>query len=65
VAEELGVDGGRVRSVAGRSLSAIQTSGTRPDQHRLNKLGRRGRYALAAMCAGGRMANAAIIERLD
>jgi len=66
--EELGVDGDRV-NVNGGAIALghpLGASGTRLIITALNELERRGgRYALAAICEGGGMANAAIIERLD
>jgi acetyl-CoA acetyltransferase family protein len=59
--ERLNVNGGAI--ALGHPLGA---SGTRLIITALNELERRGgRYALAAICEGGGMANAAIIERLD
>jgi acetyl-CoA acetyltransferase family protein len=66
--EELGVDGDRL-NVNGGAIALghpLGASGTRLIITALNELERRGgRYALAAICEGGGMANAAIIERLD
>ena len=60
-ADRLNVNGGAI--ALGHPLGA---SGTRLIITALNELERRGgRYALAAICEGGGMANAAIIERLD
>ena len=57
----MNVNGGAI--ALGHPLGA---SGTRLIITALNELERRGaRYALAAICEGGGMANAAIIERLD
>jgi acetyl-CoA acetyltransferase family protein len=59
--ERLNVNGGAI--ALGHPLGA---SGARLIITSLNELERRGdRYALAAICEGGGMANAAIIERLD
>jgi acetyl-CoA acetyltransferase len=59
--DRLNVNGGAI--ALGHPLGA---SGTRLIITALNELERRGgRYALAAICEGGGMANAAIIERLD
>jgi acetyl-CoA acetyltransferase family protein len=58
--DRLNVNGGAI--ALGHPLGA---SGTRLILTALNELERRdGRYALAAICEGGGMANAAIIERL-
>jgi acetyl-CoA acetyltransferase family protein len=66
--EELGVDGERL-NVNGGAIALghpLGASGLRLIITALNELERRGgRYALAAICEGGGMANAAIIERLD
>ncbi|MBV8715104.1 MAG: thiolase family protein [Chloroflexi bacterium] len=66
--EELGVDGDRL-NVNGGAIALghpLGASGVRLIITALNELERRGgRYALAAICEGGGMANAAIIERLD
>jgi acetyl-CoA acetyltransferase family protein len=66
--EELGVDGDRL-NVNGGAIALghpLGASGLRLIIAALNELERRGgRYALAAICEGGGMANAAIIERLD
>jgi acetyl-CoA acetyltransferase family protein len=66
--EELGVDSDRL-NVNGGAIALghpLGASGTRLIITALNELERRGgRYALAAICEGGGMANAAIIERLD
>jgi acetyl-CoA acyltransferase len=66
--EELGVDAERL-NVNGGAIALghpLGASGVRLIITALNELERRGgRYALAAICEGGGMANAAIIERLD
>ena len=66
--EELGVDAERL-NVNGGAIALghpLGASGVRLMVTALNELERRGgRYALAAICEGGGMANAAIIERLD
>ncbi len=66
--EELGVDGDRL-NVNGGAIALghpLGASGLRLIITALNELERRGgRYALAAICEGGGMANAAILERLD
>ena len=66
--EELGVDAERL-NVNGGAIALghpLGASGVRLIVTALNELERRGgRYALAAICEGGGMANAAIIERLD
>jgi acetyl-CoA acetyltransferase family protein len=66
--EELGVDADRL-NVNGGAIAfghPLGASGVRLIITALNELERRGgRYALAAICEGGGMANAAIIERLD
>jgi acetyl-CoA acetyltransferase family protein len=66
--EELGVDAERL-NVNGGAIALghpLGASGLRLIITALNELERRGgRYALAAICEGGGMANAAIIERLD
>ena len=66
--EELGVDAERL-NVNGGAIAfghPLGASGVRLIITALNELERRGgRYALAAICEGGGMANAAIIERLD
>jgi acetyl-CoA acetyltransferase family protein len=66
--EELGVDADRL-NVNGGAIALghpLGASGLRLILTALNELERRGgRYALAAICEGGGMANAAIIERLD
>jgi acetyl-CoA acetyltransferase family protein len=66
--EELGVDADRL-NVNGGAIALghpLGASGLRLIITALNELERRGdRYALAAICEGGGMANAAIIERLD
>jgi acetyl-CoA acetyltransferase family protein len=66
--EELGVGGDRL-NVNGGAIALghpLGASGLRLILTALNELERRGgRYALAAICEGGGMANAAIIERLD
>jgi len=60
-ADRLNVNGGAI--ALGHPLGA---SGARLILTALNELERRGgRYALAAICEGGGMANATIIERLD
>ncbi len=65
--EELGVGIGRL-NVNGGAIALghpLGASGTRLILTALNELERReGRYALTAICEGGGMANAAIIERL-
>jgi len=65
--EELGVDGDRL-NVNGGAIALghpLGASGARLILTALNELERReGRYALTAICEGGGMANAAIIERL-
>jgi acetyl-CoA acyltransferase len=66
--EELGVDADRL-NVNGGAIALghpLGASGARLILTALHELERRGgRYALAAICEGGGMANAAIIERLD
>jgi acetyl-CoA C-acetyltransferase/acetyl-CoA acyltransferase len=66
--EELGVDADRL-NVNGGAIAfghPLGASGARLIITALHELERRGgRYALAAICEGGGMANAAIIERLD
>jgi acetyl-CoA acyltransferase len=65
--EELGVESDRL-NVNGGAIALghpLGASGTRLILTALNELERReGRYALAAICEGGGMANAAIIERV-